>query len=208
MPVAMPAEVTVVTMKTAIGLVSTLSALGACESTSPDPLPSDRFGRITALVRGDFWISDFRSDSVVATYDPVTGRLKIVGIQSDYLGPSSSLSMEVCGSPAARTYAFANTWNGPYGPDRLALGAAADWSQRAEILGMTELGVMSTAISFGSTGEPGDSLYVEQLDLGQLLTRGSFRFHARSAGGTYAMSIRGRFSGRIALGPGQCSLEN
>jgi hypothetical protein len=179
--------------------------LAACELSEPTRLRPAQFGRITAVIREEAWVSRVQPDSVVAHYDRETGRLEIFGLRPDSQGRDAALSLETCGPTTSRAYAFANTWNGPYGPDRLKLGAAADFWLPVDLPGgSTEY---YTEIQFGSTGERGDSLVVDEFDLEHGRVRGRFRFHARSRGGTYEFLAYGTFWGRVVSHAGRCALD-
>ena len=193
-------------MRTVRSLVVVHAAfLTACELTGPTTSPAPQFGRITAVVFDERWISTLRPDSVVAYYDSETGRLQVFGLRPDSRGRDASLSLEVCGPPIPRAYPFASVWNGPYGPERLALGAAADFWLPVDLPGGGN--EFFTAVGFGSTGDPGDSLIVKEIDLKKGTIRGSFTFGAKSAGGTYAFRAAGSFWGRVVAHPGRCAVD-
>jgi len=188
-----------------LAIPASVLIVGACDLTGPTALPPPRFGRITAVLFNERWTSVPRPDSVVAYYDPATGRLLVSGTRPDARGRDAILALEVCGPPAPGAYRFANTWNGPYGPDRLALGASADYWHPTDLPGVDP--PLYTWVTFGSVGNPGDSLVVEDLRLDAGRISGRFRFEARSRGGTYTLVAHGTFWGRVVARPGPCSLD-
>jgi hypothetical protein len=192
-------------LEKAAGLLPAISMiLGACGLIEPEPIPSAEFGRITAVIRDSAWSSDVRSDSVVAFYDVGTGHLTVHGVRVNSRGPETILSLTTCGVPAPKAYPFVSTWNGPYGVPAWLLGADASLWEPLPVAGEVDSHIY---LLFGSTGESGDSLVVEEFDLNAGHIRGSFQFGARSAGGGNILRARGRFYGRVGSQPGRCSLE-
>jgi hypothetical protein len=178
--------------------------LGACGLIEPEPIPSAEFGRITAVIRDSAWWADVRPDSVVAYYDAGTGHLVVFGVRVNARGPETILSLTTCGPPSPKAYPFVSTWSGPYGAAAWLLGADASLWEPLAVAGETDSYMY---LLFGSTGESGDSLVVEEFDLNAGRIRGFFQFGARSAGGSNILRARGRFYGRVESQPGRCSLD-
>jgi hypothetical protein len=179
-----------VPLRPALGLL--LAGTWACDALGPE-LPEPAFGRIAGIIAEERWTSVLRSDSLVASYEPGTGFVRIVGTRPDRRGREATLALTIRTANPVGAFPFANIWRGPYGrEERYALGAVADyWHPVGE---GAEYYFLNT---FNSIGEPGDSLVIEELDLVARTIRGRFRFHARSAGGKYEFIGRGSFQGRV-----------
>lgn len=176
-------------MKPLTGMTILLAVLAAaCNTpTAPDGQPPDRFGAITAVIDGRQWISSYFPDSVIAFYDPATRELQVVAQEVRPGGwPTFRLQIRTGAAP------------GDFG-----VGAYGDSISGAWLVPQTAERPHSHEGVKGylSTGTPGDSLVIEELDLPQRVLRGRFRFRARLLHSSSEVMLVGRFAGRF-LTPG------
>ncbi|NOT08449.1 MAG: hypothetical protein HOP28_09615 [Gemmatimonadales bacterium] len=164
-----------------------LVGLGACEySTSPSPLPSDQFGRVTVIVGGREWVSPIFLDSTVVFFDAATGRLDILA-QSEPSTAQRSLRVSLVATPAVGVYPI-----GGQGGQGYAL-----WFEPKPVV-RPRTGV-SGLRGFLSIGHASDNLVIEQLDWTAGRIAGSFTFHAQDPNGGAEQVIHGRFFGRARV---------
>lgn len=183
----------------------TLVALvAACNTAVLDPEPRERFGQIQVRVRDMLWLGDFGPDSVIGRYDPISGQLALYAGTGDRYAGSRSVNVVVCTIPGRNAYAFARLNRGPYGVDRLALGAWGAWYEPITL--NPKPPHLGTAWTLISTGLPGDSIVFEALF--PWYARGSFRFRAATYGGEGNAFLTGRFFGRLERLSGRCPLTS
>jgi hypothetical protein len=170
-----------------------LLAAASCDApTAPpfegDPASQDRFGSLSVQIGGVRVARFTPADSVVGHFDPQTQQLIIVGQRTSAgSGPDGILTVRFCGVPQVGAFAFASSLRGIEG-SWLGPGPAPRPRTTTQYT------------HFLSSGQPGDSLILEEADLLGDRLRGRFHFRGLSAGSRDTVTFRGQFAGRIARG--------
>jgi hypothetical protein len=181
------------------------SVVSACGVSDPSAPSDPDYGTISALIRGEPWVSVITTDSIVAWYNKDTGHFSIIGSRTEASGDATTLSITRCAPLTTGPFDFARVDNGPYGYAALARGAIATWSEPMRFASPQVEGPYVFR-HLSSTGTPGDGVDIEYLDLDDMVIRGSFRFHAVSPLGYVQLLITGRFFGRIFPSFAECSI--
>ena len=154
-----------------------LCALLACDgATAPRPTLDYEFGRVTALIDEHPWRSSYFPDSLVAFYDTTTGRLQIIGQEVRPQGVWPTLLLVLPSGATEGSFSLTMASSG-------------------------QIGIWTPAIreSYTSAGVPGDSLWVEYLDVAAHRVRGSFQFLGAPVFTQTSVYVVGRFDGTLQL---------
>jgi hypothetical protein len=159
-------------------LLTALSATACGDSVAPEPFYD--FGRVTATFNpGALWLSSYFPDSVVAFYEPVSGRLQIQGQEVRSIGSWPTLQIFVGCRAQVGGYALSSSI-------RMTDNYGAWFSGRVD-----------EEASYLSVGVDSDSVWLEQFDPAARLIQGRFHFRARQLRGTDSVEIEGRFRGHV-----------
>ena len=162
-------------------LLLCLCALLACDgATTVDPTLGHEFGRVTALIDEHLWRSSYFPDSLVGFYDTTTGRLQVIGQEVRPQGVWPTLLLVLPSGATEGSYSLTMASSG-------------------------QIGIWTPAYrgSYTSAGVPGDSLWVEYLDVAARRVRGSFQFLGAPVFTQTSVYVVGRFDGTLQLTGGR-----
>ena len=154
-----------------------VALLLACDSaTGPRPTLDYETGRVTALIDAHPWRSSYFPDSLVAFYDTTTGRLQVIGQE---VRPQGAWPTLIVVLPSGAR-------EGSFGLTMTSAGQVAVWTP-------------GIGAAYISAGVPGDSVWVERLDLAARRVRGSFQFLGAPLSTQTSVYVVGRFEGTLQL---------